>query len=89
MTHDPLCPVRTERQGSASTDPSVPTVDYRPAVPCVCDLLAKADARATARTLDKARNAVAALIHNNMCDCESCWWKADALDAVNALRGES
>ena len=41
MTHDPLCPVRTERQGSASTDPSVPTVDYRPAVPCVCDLIAR------------------------------------------------
>ena len=77
MTHDSLCPHDKGAYHELGENS------------CVCDLLAKADARATARTLDKARDAVAALIHSNMCDCESCWWKADALDAVNALRGES
>jgi hypothetical protein len=35
-----------------------------------------------------AREAVAALIHSSLCDCESCFWMKPALAAIDGVRGE-
>lgn len=70
MNTDPLCPQQHTH----------PKHSPNRCIFCEYGEAVRADA------LDAAEAAVKALIHSSMCDCESCWWKADALDAIRALK---
>lgn len=88
MTHDPLCPHDKGAYHELGENS------------CVCDLLAKADARATARTLDKARDAITRDVRELMRLIVREFPRFNgrdgaqealnhAIEAIDALRGES